>query len=853
MKKFLLLLLCLSYSAIMFATSDGTTNFYKVSANGNATGRGLVYAKADNSHGPWLYKESVSSRFYGVKTASPKANIYLYAEPYEGYALEKWTDANGNTVTSGQSFTFDAASTTMTSPTANIFTAHFVDTYVSVISANKDLCAVSASPAINSPNQNQIVTLTATPKNGATFLGWRKKGTAAILSTQNPYKVTATSTKTTYEAVFRYIGTQLSFVKMQSQSESNKCLSLVQDLFSYTSVIGSEGAGGYSALLEEEGKSKALNKASEFLSRDISLNGSAYDPGQVLWHDASNKNFYAQGTNVGYITDGYNCHHPGEGSYHYVSQAKLKIDAQKIDYSSVNGKISMNPSVNLDQLGISMISGNEPLGNIYIINDNGEISVTQTNGSTDNYKWNKVPIDGENQYFAFNPEIQDAKTGKYYTTLRTSFSYKIKNPDKVTAYEINEIADGSVIMTPFAPDEVIPGDLAVVLESTSQEATDNILLPWNLEYTKTNTVLFNKYGHRLHCYTGAANSGDQYDGCTEGGIGYFKVAYNAANMGNMYKLSVNANGEVGFWTKVAAGETVSGNEGYSTVPCGLFKYAELDELPEVADQYTYHITDPLTVAYVDKNNVVYAKDDNGAAEQAPASGEEDFMALHYGENTYVDHSNWVAIEANSLPDLSPRDSRIEATGKVLESAPNRRMVATRVDEVDEEGFFDYNTYSIVNLMPKSSHSTAHHNFFFAAPQANEIANIIWAQWAGNNTFIVPPTSGFTGAVNADFGLYNDSNNPISKLQEGHQYQFLGLIERLATRDASTLYKVYPLEGLTDHEEVVTGVGKLASNAQVASVKYYNMMGVESDVPFQGVNIVVTRYTDGSQSTHKMLK
>ena len=42
-------------------------------------------------------------------------------------------------------------------------------------------------------------------------------------------------------------------------------------------------------------------------------------------------------------------------------------------------------------------------------------------------------------------------------------------------------------------------------------------------------------------------------------------------------------------------------------------------------------------------------------------------------------------------------------------------------------------------------------------------------------------------------------------------------------------------------------------SQVAGVKYYNPAGIESDKPFKGVNIVVTRYSDGSTTTTKILK
>lgn len=51
----------------------------------------------------------------------------------------------------------------------------------------------------------------------------------------------------------------------------------------------------------------------------------------------------------------------------------------------------------------------------------------------------------------------------------------------------------------------------------------------------------------------------------------------------------------------------------------------------------------------------------------------------------------------------------------------------------------------------------------------------------------------------------------------------------------------------------TSVGTVKAQAQVASVTYYNAMGVASSRPHQGINIVVTRYTDGTTKTEKILK
>ena len=54
------------------------------------------------------------------------------------------------------------------------------------------------------------------------------------------------------------------------------------------------------------------------------------------------------------------------------------------------------------------------------------------------------------------------------------------------------------------------------------------------------------------------------------------------------------------------------------------------------------------------------------------------------------------------------------------------------------------------------------------------------------------------------------------------------------------------------EPVTTGVKEINSAAEVGKT-YYNIQGMASDKPFSGVNIVVTRYSDGSTSTSKFVR
>ena len=52
---------------------------------------------------------------------------------------------------------------------------------------------------------------------------------------------------------------------------------------------------------------------------------------------------------------------------------------------------------------------------------------------------------------------------------------------------------------------------------------------------------------------------------------------------------------------------------------------------------------------------------------------------------------------------------------------------------------------------------------------------------------------------------------------------------------------------------VTAITSIEGEKTVSNVRYYNVAGVESNVPFNGMNIVVKTYNDGSSTTEKMIR
>lgn len=78
---------------------------------------------------------------------------------------------------------------------------------------------------------------------------------------------------------------------------------------------------------------------------------------------------------------------------------------------------------------------------------------------------------------------------------------------------------------------------------------------------------------------------------------------------------------------------------------------------------------------------------------------------------------------------------------------------------------------------------------------------------------------------------------------------------LTTRGAGQLSFIMPASDvlLTANFSHSTGVEKIDNAAQVVGVDYYNLAGMRSSKPFNGMNIVVTRYSDGSKTTTKVVK
>ena len=885
-KIFLFIALVLFAYSNVYANLGVTTTKFTYSYNARkALGQGTVYAATSDIFNPSRVETLTNQAgSYSVTHRDDQTHtkidryIYLDALPAEGYGFLQWRKVDSfsenNTTISvlGNTRKLNTVETINTSGSVFYYEADFAPTMVSVSSETPDKCQVFIDKEIN--EIGETVTLTATTEANYKIT-WKKKvgNTVTTVSTNNPLVVPVTE-QAHYLASATLNNTTLSgYYRLRSANPdpeyNHDYVRLADNFFDMHALVASKPSNNPNNYLGgipgvQVNAPFYVNETCKVLKRDLKLSNDVNkvfsDPSSIVYiKKGSSDNeyyLYAQGTHVKEMTTGV--YH---GSIDISYQGTNVYIVKASDVYSIYAPIKMQMS-----LGIATFTVD--FGKFYFTNANHEFTVHYADDNC-NAKWffEKIDANSEDKFYSADFSNAINANDKYYTTLRLPFNCQIPQGSKVKAYSVTQYpASGDLTTlatmgTTYSEGQTIPAGIPVVLESSSNNPADNKLMPTDdpssyISSAKTNsdgvttgitTALYNEYGRHKH-----DAQGDQPT--TGDGVGYFSVAYSGS--AKIYKLGVNDDGVVGFWDEAT---TLKGNEAYATQPCALFpKEVLLKDLPETVDQITYKVTNPLTVAYVDaENSTIYAKDEDGTVTQAPTGNEIDFMDIHYPEGNYGNgnYSNWIAIKVATLSENVRKGVKLKnVTGKVVDDI-NNRTIECKTVEVDGTGNFTPKTYSIANFSgsPQYVNTTP---FFFATPKPNEVCEIVWAQYddqgEGNTYFIVPQTSaGFEGSVNADFTICEQNPAP----QPNAVYKFLGLVRKNAgQKAASNMYTVYPLEQMNSMGDtsVPTGISNV-NTGNVVNVKYYNVMGVESSVPFNGVNIVVTTYDNGTRSISKILR
>lgn len=277
-----------------------------------------------------------------------------------------------------------------------------------------------------------------------------------------------------------------------------------------------------------------------------------------------------------------------------------------------------------------------------------------------------------------------------------------------------------------------------------------------------------------------------------------------------------------------------------------------------------------------------------------------------------DQSNWVEIypsesghgnvTTEDLINLLDKDFTLYGT-KVSSVNPTFHAISISNASGNEEYTPNPFTPAHFNGSPYQYRSGEEEWYFFVEPKPNEFGQIFWTIYDDNydnhnGAFYALAKTGFTGTINVDWSYHDpyyaggtNMTAPLSDAQRGEcgknpktlthmggysgWYAIIKLYEeesttsnaprhtlgnnQLSANDAAPAsegtvrkYTVYPI-CLTD-DNLATAIETIDSNTarELRATRYYNMMGVESATPFEGVNIIVKEYSDGSRDSSKAI-
>ncbi len=251
-----------------------------------------------------------------------------------------------------------------------------------------------------------------------------------------------------------------------------------------------------------------------------------------------------------------------------------------------------------------------------------------------------------------------------------------------------------------------------------------------------------------------------------------------------------------------------------------------------------------------------------------------YMKAGSVKGTYVDDENY-RIVLSAEPEQVP----VSESG-ALNYQPNYYCPMNFMSYHGVSGASDYVDDNDVIVQGPTANGKY---YYLLNPKIQEYALITFAVWdKANQRFVVPAKDIDVNEANLDGAFeveweYNNWNNPnepadqranMDEFKEAQAYTFHAIIQKPVTAVVSPSasvpariepkagqtptgnYIVYPLDLVVDNDHIVTAVQTVTVGKAVQSVTYCDLAGRMSRRPLQGVNIIVTRYTDGTVTTSK---
>ncbi len=337
---------------------------------------------------------------------------------------------------------------------------------------------------------------------------------------------------------------------------------------------------------------------------------------------------------------------------------------------------------------------------------------------------------------------------------------------------------------------------------------------------------------------------------------------------------------------------------YQYFPWGyMAKYKFVDPIVETPLEYivnegevnnTYTIADDIIGIYiaVKEPTRLYAKD-LGRHRYPSVKGEDEVDYVKDLAKLQVpewDQSNWVLLDFNTAEEAQKFYSSNKGVIKggtltgVLTDKLNPTMKVTSYEDPTQWTDYLENYYVTGNMMdPLVQTDNKGKHIFFVEPKPQEYVKVFWATYDGPESFHFHAPDNqqgsnghdLKGSFNVDWSLY--PGNYLEDFFEGNTYNFHAIVRytkphHVAIEDGEEPsgaprregeeevregdYMVFPLEG---GEGAMTAINEVTSDCFPVEVTYVNMMGMTSTTPFEGLNIVVTRYSNGSSLVTKEMR
>lgn len=344
-------------------------------------------------------------------------------------------------------------------------------------------------------------------------------------------------------------------------------------------------------------------------------------------------------------------------------------------------------------------------------------------------------------------------------------------------------------------------------------------------------------------------------------------------------FSNNGNSQTGDLEFVNGGYYNSNGDLLGTVSGKVMTLAEVIKDGKVGEQYT--ISNDLTAAFfnVATGKHLFAKDGHGDAIKKSYNVNSKPVPPAMRNFAEAEQSNWVELVLPSAISTTggekPFDGKTllgqTVVGKLTDAInPTIELVANPIATNGK-------TYIPNRYVTGNFNAAKNGDYFLVEPQAQEYATIEWAVYH-DGKFYMPknPDASNPNAVNTVHGAVNVSTietylNEQPELENETMYTLKVIVKRKPTVQGaprlmvngeidvntsdpvSDQWEIALVEVTKLDDSIVTPIENVNTHRQLVRTIYFNLNGIESDRPFQGVNIVVKEYNDGTRSASKVIR